>query len=160
MEITLEEAYQGTSRVIQVENEKLKITTKPGTYNDQLLRITGKGANGNNTGNRGDLFVRIKIKQHLQFNRKGDDLYNAFNIDLYTAVLGGEIIVNTLSGQVKVKIAEGTQNEKTIRLKGKGMPVYEKPNTFGDLYIQLQIQIPEKLTDKQKELFEQLKSIV
>ena len=160
MEITLEEAYQGTSRIIQVENEKLKITTKPGAYTDQLLRITGKGANGNTTGNRGDLFVRIKINQQPQFTRKGNDLYNTFNIDLYTAVLGGEIVVNTLSGQVKVKIAEGAQNDKTIRLKGKGMPVYKKANLFGDLYIQLHVQIPEKLTDKQKELFEQLKSLI
>jgi curved DNA-binding protein len=160
MEITLEEAYRGASRIIQVENEKLKITTKPGAYTNQLLRIKGKGANGSTLENRGDLFVRIRVKQHFQFIRKGDDLHNTFDIDLYTAILGGEIIADTLSGQVKVKIAEGTQNDKTIRLKGKGMPVYEKPNVFGDLYIHLHIQIPEKLTDKQRELFEQLKSIV
>jgi curved DNA-binding protein len=160
MEITLEEAFTGTSRIIQVENEKLKITTKPGAYTDQLLRIKGKGAKGNTPDNNGDLFVRIRVSPHPRFTRKGDDLYHTLSIDLYTAVLGGEVMVNTLQGQVKIKISEGTQNSKTIRLKGKGMPVYDKATLFGDLYLQLQIQIPDKLTDKQKELFEQLKSTV
>jgi len=160
MEISLEEAFHGTHRIIQLENEKLRITTKPGAYTDQLLRIKDKGAQGSREQHRGDLFVRIKVKQHPQFTRKGDDLYNTFNIDLYTVVLGGEIIVNTLSGKVKVKIESGTQNGKTVRLKSKGMPLYENPNTHGDLYIQLQVQIPDKLTDKQRELFKQIKSTV
>lgn len=158
MEITLEEAYQGTNRIIQLENEKLRVTTKPGAYTDQLLRIKGKGAKGSSEINRGDLFVRIKVKPSQQFIRKGDDLYNTHPIDLYTAVLGGEIIASTLSGQLKIKIIEGTQNGKTVRLKGKGMPVYEKKDSFGDLYIELQVQIPDKLTEKQKELFGQLKA--
>ena len=157
MEITLEEAYQGTSRTIQVENEKLRITTKPGSYNEQQLRIKYKGAKGSSEDNRGDLFVRIKVKNHPDFLRKGDNLYHTQTVDLYTAVLGGEVIVNTLSGQVKIKIIEGTQNGKSIRLKGKGMPVYDKKDVFGDFYLEIKIQIPDKLTDKQRELFEQLK---
>jgi curved DNA-binding protein len=159
MEITLEEAYQGTSRIIQVEHEKLRITTKPGAYTDQQLRIKSKGAKGSTEENRGDLFVRVRVKLHPQFIRKENDLYSTQTIDLYTAVLGGEMIVNTLSGQVKIQIAAGTQNGKSIRLKGKGMPVYEKSTLFGDLYIQLQVQIPDKLTEKQQQLFEELKSI-
>jgi curved DNA-binding protein len=157
MEITLEEAYQGTSRTIQVDNEKLRITTKPGSYNDQQLRIKNKGAKGSSEDNRGDLFVRVKVKKHPEFIRKGDDLYHIQTIDLYTAVLGGEVIVNTLSGQVKIKIAEGTQNGKSIRLKGKGMPIYDKKEVFGDFYLEIKVQIPDKLTDKQRELFTQLK---
>ncbi len=158
MEITLEEAYQGTSRIIQLENEKLRVTTKAGAYTDQLLRIKSKGAKGSSQTHRGDLFVRIKVLPQQQFIRKGDDLYKMHSIDLYTAVLGGEIIVNTLLGQIKLKIIEGTQSGKTVRLKGKGMPIYDKINAFGDLYIQLEVKIPDKLTDKQKELFEQLKT--
>ncbi len=158
MEISLQEAYQGTSRIIQVENEKLRVSTKPGAYTDQTLRIKSKGAIGSSESNRGDLFVRIKVSLNQQFIRKGDDLYSTHRIDLYTAVLGGEIIASTLTGQIKLKISEGTQNGKTIRLKGKGMPIYNKINEFGDLYIQLEINIPNKLTEKQKELFEQLKS--
>lgn len=160
MEITLEEAYHGTNRTIQVENEKFRIAVKPGSYTDQLLRIKNKGGKGSSEENRGDLLIRIKVKPHQQFVRKGDDLSIAFPIDLYTAVLGGEIVVNTLSGQVKVKIAEGTQNGKAIRLKGKGMPVYEKANDFGNFTIVLQVKIPDKLTDSQRDLFEQLKATV
>lgn len=157
MEITLEEAYQGTSRTIQVDSEKLRITTKPGSYNDQQLRIKNKGAKGSDENNRGDLFVRIKVKTHPDFIRKGDDLYYVQTIDLYNAVLGGEIIANTLSGQVKIKIAEGTQNGKSVRLKGKGMPMYDRKDVFGDFYLEIKVQIPDKLSDKQRELFEQLK---
>jgi curved DNA-binding protein len=136
------------------------MTTKPGAYNEQQLLIKGKGAKGKSAGSNGDLFVRIKVKAHPQFTRKGNDLYAQQNIDLYTAVLGGEIIVDTLSSKLKIQIAAGTQNGKSIRLKQKGMPLYEKTNVYGDLYIQLQIIIPEKLTDKQRELFEQIKLIV
>jgi curved DNA-binding protein len=160
IEITLEEAYKGTERIIQLETGKLRITTKPGAYNEQRLLIKGKGAKGNSAENCGDLFVLIKIKTHPQYTRKGNDIYVQQNIDLYTAVLGGEIIVDTLSGKLKVQIAAGTQNGKSVRLKQKGMPLYEKPNVYGDLYIQLHTLIPDKLTDKQRELFEQLKSTI
>jgi len=159
MEITLEEAYKGTERIIQLPDEKLRITTKPGAYTDQLLRIRGKGDKGSSAQHNGDLFVRIFVSPHPQFTRKGDDLYRDHSIDLYTAVLGGDTIVNTLSGQVKVKIAAGTQNGKAIRIKSKGMPVYGKPDSYGDLYVNLHVQPPEKLTEKQKELFEQLRSL-
>lgn len=159
MEITLEEAYHGTSRIVQLENEKLRITTKPGSYDDQLLNIKGKGAKGSSDEYNGNLLVRIKVKPNHHFVRKGDNLYFILTTDLYTAVLGGEALVNTLSGQVKMKIVAGSQNGKSIRLKGKGMPVYGKPNEYGDLYIQLEITMPDKLTDKQKELFETLKAI-
>jgi curved DNA-binding protein len=157
MAITLEEAYSGTERIIQLESGKLRITTKPGAYNEQQLVIKGKGAKGNRIEQNGDLFVRIKVKKHPQFTRKGNDLYAHQNIDLYTAVLGGEMIVDTLSSKLKIQIAAGTQNGKSIRLKQKGMPLYEKPTVYGDLYIQIQVLIPDKLTDKQRELFEQIK---
>jgi curved DNA-binding protein len=158
MEISLEEAFAGTSRIIQLENEKLRVTTKPGAYTDQQLRIKSKGAKGSNDANRGDLFVRIRVKENPKFIRKGNDLYQTVNVNLYDAILGNDIIVETLSGKLKIKITAGTQNGKTIRLKGKGMPIYEKPSFFGDLYILIQVQIPEKLTEKQRVLFEELKA--
>jgi curved DNA-binding protein len=158
MEITLEEAFKGTSRIIQLENETLRVTTKPGAYTDLLLQIKGKGANGSSKDQRGDLFVRVKLTPNAKFKVKGDDLYSQQEIDLYTAVLGGEELVETLSGQVKIKVAPGTQNDKSIRLKGKGMPLYTKPDQFGDLYIQFKVHIPENLNDKQKELFETIKT--
>jgi curved DNA-binding protein len=157
MDITLEEAYKGTERIIQLPDEKLRITTKPGAYTDQLLRIKGKGDKGSSPEHNGDLFVRIHVTPHPTFTRRGDDLYCDQNIDLYTAVLSGEAIVKTMTGQIKVKIAEGTQNGKSIRIKGKGMPVYGKADAYGDLYVKLQVLIPENLTERQKELFEQLR---
>ena len=104
MELTLEDAYHGVSRIIQVHDEKLRITTKAGAYDGQLLRIKGKGAHGSTEQHRGDLYIRIRIKPHLVFYRKSDDLYMNHPIDLYTAVLGGDALVNTLSSKIKVKI--------------------------------------------------------
>ncbi len=159
IEISLEEAFAGTSRIIQLENEKLRVTTKPGAYNDQQLRIKNKGAKGGSEANRGDLFVRIRVSSNPKFIRKGDNLYQTANINLYDAILGNEVIIEALSSKLKIKIPAGTQNGKTIRLKGKGMPVYNRIGTFGDFYISIQIQIPEKLSDNQKALFEELKAI-
>lgn len=158
MDITLEEAYAGTSRIINLENEKLRITTKPGAYDGQLLRIKGKGGKGSSAAHHGDLFVRVKLSPHPQFTRKGDDLHTTANVDLYSAVLGGDAIVATLTGKIKIKVDAGTQPGKTIRIKGKGMPVLDsKSGAHGDLYVQLNVQIPDKLTDKQRELFVQLR---
>ena len=157
MEITLEEAYHGTHRLIQSEHEKLRIATKPGVHDEQQLRIRGKGGKGGKE-NHGDLYVRVHVATHPRYSRKGDDLHTTHTIDLFTAVLGGYTIVDTMSGQVKVKIDPGTQNGKTIRMKSKGMPIYGKQNQFGDLYVQLLVHVPEQLTDRQRELFEQLKS--
>lgn len=159
MEITLEEAFQGTSRIIQVHEEKLRISVKPGAYDGQLLRIKGKGATGSSDQHRGDLYVRMRLKPHPVFTRKGDDLYTTQSIDLYTAVLGGDVLVSTLNGTVKVNAPAGTQNGKTFRIKGKGMPVSATPDKFGDLYIQLLVAIPVSLSDKEKQLFEQLQKM-
>lgn len=156
--LTLEEAYAGKSIMLQLEDEKLRINTKPGAYDDQLLRIKGKGGKGSSAAHHGDLYVRIRVKPHHLFERKGDDLYKHEQIDLYTVVLGGETIVDTLAGKIKIKIPAGSQNGKQIRIKGKGMPVYGTTQ-HGDLYIMLHVQIPEHLTEAQKELFEKLKKI-
>lgn len=156
MEITLEEAYNGTSRIIQLENEKIRITTKPGSFDGQLLNIKRKGGKGSTNDLNGDLIVKIKTKLNSQFVRKGDDIYRSQTIDLFTAVLGGEVVSETITGSVKIKVIEGTQNGKSIRIKGKGMPVYGKEHEYGDMYIQLLIIMPEKLTEQQKASFESL----
>ena len=158
MEISLEEAYHGTSRIIQLENEKIRITSKPGAYDGQQLRIKGKGGKGGTSGKSGDLYVFIRVKPHPEFERRKDDLLTTFKLDLFKAVLGGEIIVNLLDSKVKLKIEPGTQNGKVLRVKGKGMPVNDKNRQYGDLLVKLDIHIPEKLNQKQRELFEQLKN--
>ncbi len=159
IDITLEEAFHGTSRIIQLENEKIRIKIKPGTVDGQNLRIKGKGQKTSNGQNNGDLYVKIKVLNHPKFERKEYDLHTTQKIDLFTAVLGGEIVVGTIDGKVKLPIQPGTQNGKTFRLKNKGMPVYESKNQFGDLYVKIDVQIPERLTDKQKKHFEELKTL-
>jgi curved DNA-binding protein len=158
MEITLEEAYHGTSRLINLENQKLRITTKPGAYDGQLLKVKGKGGKGSSVAHGGDLYVHVRVLPHPSFERRGDNLYKQHTIDLYTAVLGGESIIDTLSGKLKIKIAPGTQNDKQLRLAGKGMPVYGGAQ-FGNLYVSLNVKIPEELTKEQIKLFEKLKGL-
>jgi curved DNA-binding protein len=159
VEITLEEAYHGISRIIQLENEKIKIKIKPGTTDGQTLRVKGKGQKASNGLNNGDLYVKIKVLNHPKFERKENDLYTTQKIDLFTAVLGGEIIIETIDGKVKLTIPPGTQHGKTFRLKNKGMPVYQSQNQFGDLYVKIEVQIPERLSDNQKKHFEELKTL-
>jgi curved DNA-binding protein len=159
VEITLEEAYHGTSRIIQLENEKIRINIKPGSRDGQTLRVKGKGQKAPNGQNSGDLYVKIKVSNHPKFERKENDLYTSQKIDLFTAVLGGEIIVETLDGKVKLPIPAGTQSGKTFRLKNKGMPVYHGKNQFGDMYVKIEVQIPERLSEKQKKHFEELKTL-
>ena len=157
IEITLEEAYKGTSIIIQLENEKIRVTTKPGAYDGQIMKIKGKGGKGSKNASDGDLLVHLRVFNNTSFERIGDDLKLTSTIDLFTAVLGGQIIVDTLDGKIKVKIPSGVQPGKTLRIKGKGMPVYDQKNQYGDLIIELKVNIPEKLSPRQKELFEQLK---
>ncbi|MCP9746829.1 DnaJ C-terminal domain-containing protein [Lacihabitans sp. CS3-21] len=160
MEITLQEAYHGTSRILQVDKEKLRITTKPGTFSGQILRVKNKGAAPRASGERGDLYVKIKVKSDSEFERKQNDLYISQSVDLFTVILGGDILIHTFTGQVKINLQAGTQNAKVIRLKGKGMPIYDKTNQFGDLYATLQVKIPENLSLEQKAKFEELKAIL
>jgi curved DNA-binding protein len=159
MEITLREAYQGTSRILNVNGQKLRITTKPGAYTGQELRIRGKGQQGRGGGERGDIYIKIKVLPDGTYTREGNDLVTNARIDLYTAVLGGKIAVETLAGKVNVTVPPGSQPGSRLRLKGKGMPVYGKSGIYGDLYVRLNINIPKNLSRKEKELFEQLRDL-
>jgi curved DNA-binding protein len=130
-----------------------------GIENGQEIKIGGHGAPGVNGGPNGDLYITFEIYNDTAFTRKGNDLYKTVSLNLYKAVLGGEEIIDTLSGKVKLTIAPETQNGAKIRLKGKGFPVYKKEGVFGDLYVTYQVQIPTSLSDKEKELFEQLSKL-
>tara|TARA_R110002050_G_scaffold290748_2_gene444603 strand:+ start:3212 stop:4159 length:948 start_codon:yes stop_codon:yes gene_type:complete len=159
MPITLLEAYQGSKRTFEIHNKNLRITIKPGSYDGLQLKIKGKGQQSANGGHRGDLYIILRVQQDPQFERKGDNLiYNA-TVDLYTALLGGKIEVPTLSGSVKVNIPKGSETGKTLRLKGKGMPKYSKPSTYGDLLVKLTISMPKNLTEEEQDLFKKLQSL-
>lgn len=159
IELTLEEAYKGTSKLIGTGNEKIEIKFKPGIRHDQTLKIPGKGQPGAHGGSAGDLIIKVKIAEHPKYERKGDDLYLEATIDLFTAILGGEAKINTIGGTVKLTIPKETQAGKTFKLKGLGMPKYDNPNSKGDLYIKVQIKLPSNLSQREMELFEQLKEL-
>lgn len=156
LQLNLRDAYTTHKQSFKVNGKNIRITIPAGVSNGQEIKIKGYGGPGVNGGPPGDLYIQFVINNDPGFKRMGDDLYMTAPLDLYTAVLGGEKTLNTLSGKVKVKINPGTQNDAKIRLKGKGFPVYKKEGTFGDLIVRFSIQIPTHLTPEQKELFQRL----
>lgn len=154
--ITLEEAFNGTSRQINLENQKLNLKIKPGITDGQVLRLRGKGGAGYNGGQNGDLLITIHILPNSRFERKGNDLYLDQPLDLYTAVLGGKIAVNTIDKTLNINIPEGTDSNKVFRLKGMGMPIYDKPTERGDAYVKVVITTPKNLSEEEKRLFREL----
>lgn len=154
--ISLHEAYHGTERIVDTGAEKIRVKIKPGAYNGLKLRIKGKGERGRG-GRSGNLYLTVKVQKDPVYERKGNDLYKDVNVDLFTALLGGRQSINTLSGKVSINVPEGMQNGKQLRLKGKGMPHYGKPG-HGDLYVKLQVKLPEKLNSEQKNLVRELKN--
>jgi curved DNA-binding protein len=156
--ITLEEAYTGTARLLEVNGEKLQMKFKPGTYDGQNLRIKGKGGPGGKGGERGDIYVTVHISPHPYFERKGDDLYCDVPVDLYTAILGGKSTVRTLKGNIQINIPKETDSGKVLRLKKLGMPIYGKEGDFGDLYATVKLNLPKNLTAEEIELFQKLKN--
>ncbi|MBF9253594.1 J domain-containing protein [Pontibacter sp. 172403-2] len=159
MDISLQEAYEGTARLLNVNGQQLRIKTKPGVTDGQTLRINGKGGPSAGGGASGDLYINIRVHPDPRFERKGDDLYTSLTVDMFTAILGGNAQVNTLSGQLKLKIPAGTQNGKTLRLRGKGMPHYGKTDKHGDLYVKIEVALPTNLTDEEKNLLQQLRDM-
>jgi curved DNA-binding protein len=156
LRLTLREVSETHKQTLTVNSKQIRITIPAGVENGQTIKIAGHGSPGSNGGPAGDLYITFSIANDPDFKRTGADLYNTVKLDLYTAVLGGEVIVNTLTGKVKLKVSAGTQNNTKVKLKGKGFPVYKKHNEFGDLYLTYDVQIPTNLTDKQKELFTEL----
>lgn len=159
IELSLEDAYHGRESRIEVNGKTLQMKLKPGIKNGQVLRIKEKGGPGRNGGPRGDIYLTLIIPPHPHFERREDDLYCDAPVDLYTAVLGGKQLVITLKGNIRIDISAGTDNGKTLRLKGLGMPRFGKPNEFGDLYAKVQITIPKKLTFEEIKLFRELSGI-
>ncbi len=156
LEISLEEAYNGTTKLFKINNETIKLKIKPGTRDGQILKLKGKGGAGINGGPNGDLLITIHLRPHPLFKRVGDDLHMELPVDLYTAVLGGSVQIQTLKGKVKVNIPPESGNGKIIRLPGLGMPKDAAKSQFGDLYLKLNVQIPTNLSAKEKELFREL----
>lgn len=156
LHLDLIDAYKTHKRTLTVNREKIRITIPAGIENGQTIKITGHGGAGINGGPNGDLYITFSITNHPKIKRLGNNLYAFVDLDIYTAVLGGEITIDTLDGKVKLKVKPETQNGTKAKLKGKGFPVYKNEGHFGDLIITFIIKIPENLTDKQKALFTEL----
>jgi curved DNA-binding protein len=156
LQLGLKDVYTTQQQTLTVSGKNIRITIPAGVENGQVIKLKGYGGPGANGGPAGDLYITFSIAGDPHFKRSGDDLHTTATIDLYTAVLGGETIIDTLSGKVKLQVAPGTQNGMKVRLKGKGFPVYKKEGEYGDLYVSFTIKIPADLTAKQKELFTEL----
>ncbi|MDL2256888.1 J domain-containing protein [Bacteroidales bacterium OttesenSCG-928-I14] len=154
--LSLRDAAQTHKQTIEINGKKLRITVPAGVANEQQIKLKGQGGPGSNGGPNGDLYLTFIIQADPVFKRKGNDLYVDANIDLYTAVLGGELMIETLDGKVKMTVKPGTQPGSKVRLKGKGFPVYKQDGLFGDMFVRYNVQIPTHLTEKQKELFLQI----
>lgn len=159
LDVTLEEAYKGTSRFLSVGDKKVEVKIKPGIQDNQVLKLSGLGNPGKHGGANGDIFVTIKVKPHNKLERKGDDLFLDVWLDLYTMILGGNAKINTFGGKVKFNIPPQSQNGKVLKLSNQGMPLYSDNSRRGDLYIKLLAKLPENLSDVELELFRQLKSL-
>ncbi|MFD0767202.1 DnaJ C-terminal domain-containing protein [Mucilaginibacter lutimaris] len=156
LSLDLRDILESKKQTITVNGKNIRLTIPAGIENGQTIKIAGHGGAGSNGAPAGDLYITFNIPEDADFKRVGSDLYRNINLDLYTAVLGGEITADTLTGKVKLKVTPGTQMGTKVKLKGKGVPVYKKDGQFGDLYLTYNVQLPTNLNDKQKELFEEL----
>jgi len=151
--ITLEEAYKGTTRLLQSDGKQKQVRIPAGVRTGSKVRVAGAGPNGL------DLYLIVEVKDDQRFERRGNDLHTAATVDIFTAMLGGEAEVETLSGKIKLNIPAGTQPEQVFRLAGRGMPSLKNASEKGDLYVRLKVQIPKYLSPKQRELLEEASRI-
>ncbi|RXP59485.1 J domain-containing protein [Lutibacter sp. HS1-25] len=156
LQLDLKDVYKTDKRTLTINGKNIRLTIPAGVENGQTIKIKGYGGEGINNGPKGDLYLKFNISNHTNFKRDKDNLYTNVDLDLYTALLGGETVVDTFDGKVKLKVKPETQNGTQVKLKGKGFPVYKKEGSFGDLYISYQIKMPTNLSEKEKKLFEEL----
>jgi curved DNA-binding protein len=159
LQLSLRDATKTHSQTLMVNEKNIRITIPAGVEDGQVIRLKNHGAPGANGGPSGDLYITFRIIQDPVFKRIGNDLFITINLDLYMAVLGGEVMVDTLDGKIKLKVNPGTQNGTKSRLKGKGFPVYKKEGETGDLYVTYDIKLPVNLTEQQKALFTELSKL-
>jgi curved DNA-binding protein len=153
LEITLDEAYQGTTRLLQTDGKQKQVRIPAGVRTGSKVRVAGAGPNGL------DLYLIVDVQEDKRFERRGNDLHTTATVNVFTAILGGEAEVETLSGKIKLNIPAGTQPEQVFRLAGRGMPTVKNANEKGDLYVRLKVQIPKYLSPKQRELLEEVSRI-
>lgn len=158
LHVKLTDVSKTQQQTLTVNGKNIRLTFPAGIENGQIIKIAGHGAPGINGGPNGDLYITFSIENNTTFKRDGNNLHSTVELDLYTALLGGDIFVTTFDGKVKLKVAAETQPGTIVKLKGKGFPVYKKDGEFGDLYITYAVKLPTGLSEEEKELFSTLKN--
>lgn len=156
VDVDLKDILTGVEKQFRINGERVKIKIPAGIESGKKLKLKGKGQSSQTGGAKGDLYLKVNVIEPEGFERKGDDIYQKIPLDLYTAVLGGEYTAQTLNGKIKLNIPPETQNGRTFRLPGRGLPQFKKNGKKGDYFLKTEIEIPEKLTSKEKELFKKL----
>lgn len=159
LHLNLTDVYKTHKQTITVNGKNIRLTIPAGVENGQTIRIKGYGGEGVNGGPPGDLFITFALKNNTEFKREGKNLYKDVDLDIFTATLGGDLMVDTFDGKVKLTVKPETQNGTTVKLKGKGFPVYKKEGHFGDLFITYKLRIPTNLSVREKELLQELKKL-
>lgn len=160
IQVTLEEAFHGTTRRLRWEDGRsLQAKIPRGVKTGSRIRLSGQGRPGAGGGQAGDLYLKVEVLPHARFERDGDNLKVKVPVDLYTAVLGGKVKVRAIDKSVKLTIPPETPNGKTFRMRGLGMPKLRNPDERGDLYATIEVQLPRNLSEKEKELFRQLRAL-
>ncbi|MBK7231273.1 MAG: J domain-containing protein [Saprospiraceae bacterium] len=159
LHLNLREVYKSQQQTLTINGKSIRLNFPAGIENGQIIKINNHGSPGINGGPNGDLYITFSIKNDTKFKREGSNLYTTVDLELYTALLGGEVLIDTFDGQVKLKVAPETQSGTKIKLKGKGFPLYKKENEFGDLFVTYQVKLPTSLSDKEKELMSELQKI-
>jgi curved DNA-binding protein len=149
VDLSLEEAYHGATRSLQIGERPIEARIPPGVRTGSRVRLSGQGEPGRNGGPAGDVYLIIRLLPHPTFELEGDDLYTKVSVDFYTAALGGEAPVPTLDRPLILKIPPKTQSDRTFRIRGKGMPKPKEPNTRGDLYARARVVLPENMTEQE-----------
>jgi curved DNA-binding protein len=159
LHLNLTDVYRTQKQTLTVNGKNIRLTIPAGVENGQTIRIKGYGGEGVNGGPNGDLLITFAINNNTGFKREGKDLYKDVDLDIFTASLGGELMVETFDGKAKLNVKPETQNGTTVKMKGKGFPVYKKDGQFGDLYVTYKLKIPTRLTNREKELLQELKNL-
>lgn len=154
--LNLTDVLETRKQTITVDGKNIRLTIPAGLENGQTIKVAGYGGPGINGGPNGDLYITFSIRNNTRFRREGSNLYTEVGIDLYTAVLGGDLTLDTLTGKVRLKVPPETQNGTKVKLRNKGLPVYKKEGQYGDLYVTYQVKIPVNLSQKEKDLFQEL----
>jgi len=157
--LNLKEAYEGGTQILTIGADKIRIKLKPGIWDRQKIKIDGKGLPGRNGGESGDLYITFILQPHPEYRLDGVNLFKDIPLNIYSALLGATLTVQTISGKFEIKIPPETQNGTVFRMKAKGFPIYDKPGAQGDLFLRVQLRLPAKLTEQEKELFRELAKI-